>query len=156
MQRRIVYTVLTAIVIALALGLRSHSSEAAASAGSTIALNADSSIVSSLNLTVGQRVAFELTVTNNTRKRIEIRFPNGKTHDFVVLDAAGREVWRWSEGKMFTQVLQNKSVEPGQSITFSESWKNPDASGTFTAVALLWSRNYPIEQRALLVIPERR
>ena len=34
---------------------------------------------------------------------VELDFPDGQTHDFVVLDAAGSEVWRWSDGRMFTQ-----------------------------------------------------
>ena len=154
-QRRVILSLLTAGAVAMLLGLRSLSSEASAS---RIALpsNADTTIVGDLTVSVGDDVGFQLTVTNNSSRRIELRFPSGRTHDFVVMDSVGREVWRWSTGKMFTQVVQNRSIDKGQSITFSTSWKNPEAIGTYTAVANLWSRNFPIEQRAQIVIPDRR
>ncbi len=155
MQRKFLITLLTAGAIALALGLRSPYSEAAASRITTITTSADTAITAELNLTVADRITFEFKITNNSSKRVELRFPNGQTHDFVVLDSLGREVWRWSAGKMFTQALQNKLLDQHQSIAFEHSWKNPNASGTLTAVAKLASRNYPLEQRAQFVIPQR-
>jgi hypothetical protein len=152
MQRRIILTILSAIVIAAAVVLRSHSSEAAAGAFPSTR-NADTTIAAVLNLVMGERITFELTVTNSSRRRVELRFPNGRTHDFVVLDSLGREVWRWSEGKMFTQILRNRMISPGETITFAESWRRPDTTGTFIAVAQLWSNNYPFEERARFVIP---
>jgi hypothetical protein len=62
-------------------------------------------------------------------------------------------VWRWSEGKLYTQVVQNRVVDKHQSITFRADWKKPDTTGTFTAVAQLSSRNYPLEQRVIFDIP---
>jgi hypothetical protein len=156
MQRRIILSLLTAGAVAMLLGLRSLSSEASASRITSLPSDADTTIVGDLTVSVGDDVGFQLTVTNNSSRRIELRFPSGRTHDFVVLDSIGREVWRWSTGKMFTQVVQNRSIDKGQSITFSTNWKNPDAIGTYTAVAKLWSRNFPIEQRTQIVIPDRR
>ena len=98
------------------------------------------------------RVRFALLVTNDGGKRVELTFPNGKTHDFVVLDAAGREVWRWSEGRMFTQPLQNKLLGSRDRVTYEEQWTPGAVHGTFTAVAILHSENYPIEQRTTFTI----
>src|SRR5215216_4018854 len=53
-------------------------------------------------------VRFALHVTNTTPKSVELDFPNGQTHDFVVLDSSGRELWRWSRARMFTQTVQNR------------------------------------------------
>jgi hypothetical protein len=155
MQRKLLITILTAAAVALALGLKSPSSEAAASFTSTTVTTADSTVSAQLNLTVGDRIAFEFKISNNTPKKVELRFPNGQTHDFVVLDSLGREVWRWSEGKMFTQVLQNKIVDSKQSIAFQHTARIPDAAGTYTAVAILSSRNYPLEQRTQFTVPTR-
>jgi hypothetical protein len=41
-----------------------------------------------------QTIRFALDVTNPTKKNLELEFPNGQTHDFVVLDSIGREVYR--------------------------------------------------------------
>ena len=79
---------------------------------------------------------------------IELRFPNGKTHDFYVLDGSGNEVWRWSKGRMFTQTLQNKLIKSKDNAVFADKWDAADAHGKFTAVAVLASENHPVEERA--------
>jgi len=104
-------------------------------------------IASSLDVKVGEAVQFTFHVTNSSSKRVELRFPSGQTHDLVVLDPVGREVWRWSTGRMFTQAMQNKVLSASDTLTFTETWR-PEHAGTFTAVASLLSENYPTEQRA--------
>ena len=109
-------------------------------------------IASSLDVKVGEAVQFTFHVTNSSSKRVELRFPSGQTHDVVVLDPQGREVWRWSTGRMFTQAMQNKVLGASDTLTFTETWR-PDHAGTFTAVASLLSENYPAEERAAFSLP---
>lgn len=92
-------------------------------------------------------------VTNSTENPIELRFPTGQTHDFVVLDSAGTEVWRWSADRMFTQALQTRSLGVGASATYEERWQPQGARGTFTAIGRLVSSNLPIEQRVEFSLP---
>lgn len=93
-------------------------------------------------------VRFTLHVRNNGPRMIELRFPNGKTHDFYVLDESGNEVWRSSKGRMFTQTLQNKLIKSKDNAVFADKWDTADARGRFTAVAVLASVNHPVEERA--------
>ena len=109
-------------------------------------------IAASLDVKVGDDVKFSFHVTNSSAKRVELRFPSGQTHDLVVFDMQGREVWRWSQGRMFTQSMQNKILAASDTITFTETWR-PDHPGTYTAVASLLSQNYPTEQRAEFSLP---
>ena len=109
-------------------------------------------IASSLDVKLGEDVKFTFHVTNGSNKRVELRFPSGQTHELVVLDAQGREVWRWSRGRMFTQAMQNKMLATNDTLTFTETWR-PDRAGTYTAVASLLSQNYPSEQRAAFSLP---
>jgi hypothetical protein len=99
-----------------------------------------------------QDVQFDFSVTNAGGARIEMNFPSGQTHDLVVLDTLGREVWRWSNGRMFTQVLQNKVLRTDDSLSFGEQWSDAPR-GKYVAVARLASGNYPIEQRTPFVVP---
>ena len=108
-------------------------------------------IAASLDVKIADDVTFALHVTNSSRKRVELRFPSGQTHDLVVLDAQGREVWRWSAGRMFTQSMQNKILGVSDTLTFTETW-HPEHTGTYTAVASLLSQNYPAEQRAAFTL----
>ena len=109
-------------------------------------------IAASLDVKVGEEVQFSFHVTNSSAKRVELRFPSGQTHDVTVLDTQGREVWRWSRGRMFTQSMQNKVLGASDTLTFTESWR-PERGGSYTAVASLLSENYPTEQRTAFSLP---
>jgi hypothetical protein len=111
-------------------------------------------IASSLDVKLGEDVKFSFHVTNGSNKRVELRFPSGQTHDVAVLDAQGREVWRWSRGRMFTQAMQNKVLGAADTLTFTETWR-PEHDGTYTAVASLLSQNYPSQQRAEFSLPAK-
>ena len=100
-----------------------------------------------------QRMTFSLTLRNGSGRAIDVAFPSGKTHEFVVLDAAGREVWRWSDGRLFTQLMQSRMVGANQALTFDERWDAPLASGRYTLVALLLSDTHPVERRVEFAVP---
>jgi hypothetical protein len=98
-------------------------------------------------------VDFALDVTNATKKHIELSFPNGQTHEFVVVDSLGREMWRWSTSRLFTQGVQNKLLSAGESMRVAEHWDHPTHHGRFTAIATLNSTNFPVQERADFVLP---
>jgi hypothetical protein len=95
---------------------------------------------------------FELAVFNTADRRVEVNFPDGHTRDFAVYDAAGREVWRWSRGRLFTQVMQTKPLAAHDSTRFAEEWRAP-APGRYTVVAELRSGNHPLRRAVAFVVP---
>jgi hypothetical protein len=97
------------------------------------------------------KIRFAFRVTNSGGGKVEMQFPSGQTHDVVVLDSLGHEVWRWSEGRMFTQIVQNKILRTADTLSFDEGWKGAPR-GQYVAVARLASANYPIEQRANFIV----
>ena len=110
-------------------------------------------LASSLNVRVADEVTFTLHVTNSSRRLVELSFPSGQTHDFVVLDSAGREVWRWSSDRMFTQSLQNKQIHAGETVDYEERMPRGGRRGTYTVVATLRSDTHPVEQRLSFTLP---
>ena len=154
MRPRLVLSLLVAAALAFAYAVpapSSHPSDASRAAARRLAAGADT-VEATLDVTVGDAVRFNLHVTNSSPKRVELRFPNGQTHDLVVLDAQGREVWRWSRGRMFTQAMQNKLLGASDTLTFSQTW-HPERAGSYTAVASLLSENFPVEQRVDFSLP---
>jgi plastocyanin len=101
----------------------------------------------SLTVTVGDRVRFRFTVTNAGHDAIEVTFHDAGRADFVVYESDGdEEVWRWSDGQLFAQVLQTARFEPGEEAVFEESW--PDARpGDYTAAATLRVREAEVTAR---------
>ena len=92
-------------------------------------------------------IEFDFRVTNNTPRKLELLFPTGQTHEVVVVDSLGREVWRWSEGRMFTQALQNKLVESSATLAWQAAWRSEVPAGRYVAIASLLSENKPLEER---------
>lgn len=109
----------------------------------------DSPLTSRLGVRVGESgVRFALAIANTGDDRLEIHFPSGQTYDFVVLDSIGREVWRWGNGRLFTQALQNKMLGGGDTLSIDEEWKHPKRRGHYSVVATLRSSNFPVQERA--------
>jgi hypothetical protein len=150
MSTRLIPLLLLAAAVAFACGPRLYSKES----GPVRKHSADSpAIGATLDVKVKDRVSFALRVTNNAEKRLELTFPSGQTHDIVVLDQAGHEVWRWSEGRMFTQALQNRLLATDETLSYQASWSPSANHGTFVAVASLRSENHPLEQRVQFTLP---
>ena len=92
-------------------------------------------------------IRFALDVTNPTKKDVELTFPDGQTHDFTVIDSAGRVVYRWAAGRMFTQSVQNKTIDRGETLHIAERVAPSLPQGSYVAVATLRSTNFPVEER---------
>src|SRR6266513_4417187 len=100
-----------------------------------------------------EKLRFTLNVKNNTTKMLELRFPDGQTHDFVVKDFTGKEVWRWSKGRMFTSAMKSETLKGKEDTIYEESWSSKGQHGSFTGVATLRSNNFPVETSVQFVLP---
>jgi hypothetical protein len=160
MSSRPVIWFLCAGALVLVLGPYAHRNESSASTtDARPAKRSDGSpiggrtLATSANVLVSNGVSFTLHVTNVTDHSVELTFPSGQAYDFVVVDSLGRELWRWSQGHMFTQALKNKFLDSKETLTYNERWDGAGRSGRFTAIALLKSSNYPVEQRVDFSLP---
>jgi Intracellular proteinase inhibitor len=153
MNSRLLIPLLVAGAVALACGSRTHSEAAATVAPSTRnAQRAEKHVAGEIKSAFAVSAApnalhFALNVTNAGKKGIELTFPSGQEYDFSVRDSAGREVYRWGKGRMFTQSLQNKVLDGGETKRFEEHASTTLPAGTYVAIATLRSSNYPVQER---------
>lgn len=59
------------------------------------------------------RLLLKLRVRNDGDTLYMAEHPTGQNCDFVLLDAKGNELWRWSDTMTFTQAFQTYTLEPG-------------------------------------------
>lgn len=111
----------------------------------------DEPLSPNLEVSVDEGVRFSFDVVNEGDKKLEVRFASGRTHELVVIDSTGREVWRWSEGRLFTQALQNRVLRVSDALRFEDTWRDA-TPGTYVAVATLASENFPVEERIEFVV----
>jgi hypothetical protein len=112
----------------------------------------DSALGAELTVRAEDGVRFALALANPSKHRVEVTFPDGRTREFAVYDAAGREVWRWSAGRLFTQTMQARLIGAGDSVVFDGRWPSP-APGRYTVVAQLRSDNHPVVRRVAFEVP---
>lgn len=153
MTNRLILPILFAATVAFARGSSSHAGNAAAA--SHRQTSGTNGLTTTFDVQVTEAVHFALSITNNTTKMVELRFPSGRTHDFYVFDDQGREVWRSSAKRLFTQGLQNKLIKSKATAVYGVEWKPGAGEGTFTAVAVLRSENHPMESRVTFTLPGR-
>jgi hypothetical protein len=148
---RIAFLLASGAVLAFACGPRPHGGDGIVTHNARPKAHEAVELSSRLAVNVNDGVAFDFTVTNSGAKKVEVNFPSGQTHELVVLDTLGREVWRWSNGRMFTQSLQNKVLRSSDTLAWEERWRNAPA-GRYVAVATLASQNFPVTQRAEFIV----
>jgi hypothetical protein len=77
----------------------------------------------------GYRIGIALT--NTSDKLLPLRFTSSQTYDFVIYDTlSDREVWRWSKGHFFNQVVRNESIRPESKWQFEVVWDRKDNNDT--------------------------
>jgi hypothetical protein len=153
MNPRLLIPLLLAGAVALACGSRTHSEAAATVAPSQksvqkVEKRSSGEIKSTFAVSAAPNVLhFALNVSNPGKKGVELTFPSGQEYEFTVKDSAGREVFRWGKGRMFTQSLQNEMIGGGETMRFEEHATASLPAGSYVALATLRSSNYPVQER---------
>lgn len=155
MNSRLLITLLCAGAVALACGsfVRSETSPAQAKApvhkAAKTTADATPRVDGEFAVNIEPHaIRFALALTNEGKKHVELAFPSGQQYDFAVLDSTGREVYRWGAGRMFTQSVQNKLLDGGDTMHVAERVETTLPRGRYVAVATLRSSNFPITERS--------
>ncbi|HKB07644.1 MAG TPA: BsuPI-related putative proteinase inhibitor [Candidatus Polarisedimenticolia bacterium] len=91
----------------------------------------------------GAVITFVVTIRNQSDAPRTLTLPTGQTHDVVVTNAGHKEVWRYSRGRMFAQVIVDLTLKPGESRSYTTTWDQTDAQvkalppGDYEAVGLV-------------------
>jgi hypothetical protein len=87
----------------------------------------------------GEPIGMELRVVNEGERQQILRFASGQRHDFHIEDAEGRQVWRWSAGRGFIQMLGEERLEVGEELVYREEFQGRLEPDHYHLVATLTS-----------------
>lgn len=83
----------------------------------------------------GEVLELVIEVKNTSDTQQILHFTSGKRFDFQAFKAGDKTpVWTWSEGRVFTMMLRDQIIEPGQVIPLKAKWAAPP-QGKFTIQA---------------------
>lgn len=89
---------------------------------------------------VGQAVRFRISLVNNSGRSQAVRFEDAQQYDFWV-KRGPREVWRWSDGRVFAAAVTTLDLESQDPRMFSETW-TPEQPGTYDVFGRITSVGY--------------
>lgn len=86
---------------------------------------------------LGEEVLASLTIANEGDALEEIFFNSGQRYDFVIKDG-DREIWRWSEGKIFSMDIGKIRLQPHEKVTFTAEFVPENLRpGTYTITGIV-------------------
>ncbi len=86
--------------------------------------------------TPGERIVMDLRVDVTGRDSVVLEFPTSQRYDLAIVDAGGKEVWRWSRGRAFLQAFGLEVIRP-EGVRWSESWVTDAPAGRYRVIARL-------------------
>jgi len=100
----------------------------------------------------GERIAMTLRLTAAT-ETVRLQFPTSQRFDFTLRDARGAQVWRWSEGRMFGQVLGSETLGPAQpEIVYEAEFQGELQPGWYQLEGAIVARGAPISAKLAIEI----
>jgi hypothetical protein len=103
------------------------------------------------SLRAGADARWELHVTNRSTHPVTLTFPTAQPGD-VSLEREGTERFRWSEGRAFAQVIEERSLAPGEGWTCALEGPLEVDPGRYEAVGTVACRPSPPAVRAAVVV----
>jgi hypothetical protein len=97
-------------------------------------------------------ITFNVKLNNSGQEDAELLFSSGQQFEIIVKNQEGQEVYRYSEGKMFTQAIQEVKLKAGESLEWNDEWDLkkdsvlvPNGEYTVTVEVLAQSKEETIE-----------
>lgn len=75
------------------------------------------------------KVVFDFELMSHYTKPQEITFGSGQSFELVITDEQGNEVYRFSDGKAFIQMLRFQEINAGEALTFQDEWDMTNKDG---------------------------
>ena len=88
--------------------------------------------------TPGEPIMLTLRVMNDASKPVSLSFPTAQRFDLLMQNQQGREVWRWSAGRFFAQMLGKEILKPsGGELLYQATVEREFPQGVYAVQAIV-------------------
>ena len=102
---------------------------------------------------INDRVSMQLIVFNYTSKKVTFHFNDAQRYDFTIKSEEGMELWRWSHGRMFAQVVGEQILGPDrQELNYTETYVVPPGPGEYKVTGVLTSSDMPMVASIKIIV----
>jgi hypothetical protein len=86
----------------------------------------------------GEPVELTLQVVNRGPQPVTLQFRDSQRYDFLIQNAQGQEVWRWSANQMFARMLGQETLSPdGGNLTYRVVARATLRRGSYTITGVV-------------------
>jgi hypothetical protein len=98
-----------------------------------------------MSYSIGEPIKMILKVFNYTEEDVTFYFNTSQRYDFIIEDEAGNEIWRWSEGRMFAQMLGEEILGPSNSeVIYTAEYRNKLSPGYYKVTGVFIAQDRPM------------
>lgn len=106
-----------------------------------------------MSYTVGEPITMTLKIFNYTEEDVVFHFNTSKRYDFIIEDEEGNEIWCWSEGRMFAQMLGEETLGPTNiEIIYSVKYKDKLSLGYYKITGFFVARDRPMSGSIIIEV----
>ena len=106
-----------------------------------------------MSYTVGEPITMTLKIFNYTEEDVVFHFNTSKRYDFIIEDEEGNEIWCWSEGRMFAQMLGEETLGPTNiEIIYSVKYKDKLSPGYYKITGFFVARDRPMSGSIIIEV----
>src|SRR5262245_50761721 len=86
----------------------------------------------------GEPVELTLQMVNRGPRPVTLQFRDSQRYDFLIQNAQGQEVWRWSPNQMFAHLLGQETLPPdGGNLTYRVVARATLRRGSYTITGVV-------------------
>ena len=106
-----------------------------------------------MSYAVGEAIMITLKFFNYTEEDIIFHFNTSQRYDFIIEDKEGNEIWRWSEGRMFAQMLGEEILGPrNPEVIYKAEYKGKLIPGYYKIIGVLVAKDRPMSGSIIIEV----
>lgn len=106
-----------------------------------------------MNYSVGEPIIIALKIFNYTEEEIIFHFNTGQRYDFIIEDGKGKEVWRWSEDRMFAMMLGEEVLGPtNPEVIYTVEYKGKLNPGYYKVTGVFIAQDRPMSGNVVIIV----
>lgn len=71
-----------------------------------------------------EKISFELVLRNDGKIPVSLEFASSQLYEIMLYNKENKQLYQFSKGKSFAQVIKTINLQPGSEISWEESWKD--------------------------------
>jgi len=106
-----------------------------------------------MSYSVGEPIIITLKIFKYTEEDFIFHFNTSQRYDFIIEDEERNEVWRWSEGRMFAQMLEEEILGPSNSeVTYTAEYRNKLSPGYYKVTGVFIAQEKPMSGSIIIEV----